>query len=183
MKPAALAFAIGLLATPLAADDVTDTLSAALQAYEDGDIDAAIEELDFAKSLLKAMQTVELGQFLPDPPDGWTREIDSDAGQGFAFIGGGAGTEAEYSNGTDRVTLMMVADNPMITAFGGMISNAAMLGMKLERIGGQRFIVDDGEYTALVDDRILVQARGAGPEAILPLLEAIDYDALERFGD
>ena len=91
---AAFAAALSLAATPLLADEVTDTLSSALQAYEEGDIDYAIEELDYAKSLMRAMKTTALERFLPEPPAGYTVEVDTDVGTGMAMLGGGVGTFA-----------------------------------------------------------------------------------------
>ena len=40
------ALALLAIANPSLADEVSDTLSSALQAYEDGDIEYAIEELE-----------------------------------------------------------------------------------------------------------------------------------------
>ena len=171
------------VANPALADEVTDTLSSALQAYEEGDIEYALEELDYAKQLLQQMTTQELAGFLPDAPAGWTREMaDSDVTAGLAMMGGGAGASAEYSNGVDTVEIMMIADSPMVQMFAGMLSNAGMLGMKLHRVGREKFVDNDGELSGLVDNRILIQAEGAAPEVMIPLLEDIDFKALEDFG-
>ena len=76
-----------------------------------------------------------------------------------------------------------MANNPMVTAFGGMIGNAALLGVKLERVGREKFMNDEGELTGLIDNRILVQADGADVALMIELLETIDFKALEDFGD
>lgn len=178
---AALAIA-ALVSTPVLADEVTDTMSSALQAYEDGDIDYAIEELDYAKSLMQAMKTTALEKFLPEPPDGWTMEIDTDMGTGMAMFGGGVGTEGTYTNGSDEFSISIMVDNPMVTAFGGMLANAALLGMKVERIGREKFIVDDDEITGLIDGRILIRAEGGDKDMVLDLLGTMDFKALEDFG-
>ncbi|WP_298495237.1 hypothetical protein [uncultured Maritimibacter sp.] len=178
----ALPAALALIAAPALADDVTDTLASALEAYEAGDIAYAMEELDYAKTLLAALKTEALSKYLPEAPPGWTLTVNEDANAGMAMFGGGTGTEGAYSNGTDSVTITLMADNPMVTAFGGMLANAAVMGNKVERVGRQKFMIQDGEMTALVDNRILVQADGAAPEVMIPLLEAIDYKALEDFG-
>lgn len=171
------------IANPTLADEVSDTLSSALQAYEDGDIEYAIEELDYAKQLLQAMATQALASFLPEPLEGWSREIsDSDVSAGLAMIGGGAGAEATYSNGTDDFKLTLIADSPMVSMFGGMLANAGMLGLKMHRVGREKFIESEGELTTLIDNRILVQAEGAAPEVMLELLEKIDFEGLEEFG-
>lgn len=177
-------FSIGLLSltNPALADEVTDTLSSALQAYEDGDIEYAIEELDYAKSLLQEMKTEALSAFLPEAPDGWTREVNPDMNAGLAMLGGGVGVEAEYTSGDVRFTITITANNPMITAFGGMITNAGMLGMKLERVGREKFLNDDGELTGLIDNRILVQASGADVALMLDVLKTMDFEGLQDFG-
>ncbi|TYB82195.1 hypothetical protein FVF75_05560 [Maritimibacter fusiformis] len=169
------------MSNPALADEVTDTLTSAMDAYEEGDIDYAIEELDYAKQLLQAMKTAELTAFLPEAPAGWTREVSEEMNTGLAMLGGGMGAEAEYSDGADSFTITIMANNPMVTAMGAMVSNAAMLGMKLERVGRQKFVNDDGELTGLVDNRILIQASGADVDLMVGVLENIDYEALEDF--
>jgi len=178
-------FAVALLAmtNPALADEVIDTLSSALQAYEAGDIENALQELDYARQLLRDMSTKALTGFLPDPPAGWTREVsDSDISTGLVFFGGGTGAEAIYSDGTDQFTLTIMADNPMVAGFAGMIANAGLMGMKMRRVGTEMFYDTDGQLSALIDKRILIQAEGADPEVMAPILERIDFKALEGFG-
>lgn len=170
-------------AAPATADDITDALASALQAYEDGDVKYALEELEYAKQLLTAMKTDELVGFLPEPPEGWSREIDTDMGAGLAMMGGGTGAEAEYSkDGEEDFTVTIMADNPMVGAMAGMLGNAAAIGAKIERVGRQKMMVQDGEITGLVDSRILVQAKGGETEIMLEVLKTIDYRALADFG-
>lgn len=178
-------FAIACIAIvdPALADEVSDTLSSAMQAYEDGDIDYAIEELDYAKQLLQAMKTDELSNFLPEAPDGWNREINSEMNAGLAMLGGGVGAEAEYTKGSEHVTLRIMAGNPMVSAFAGMAANAGLMGMKPERIGREKFLYDDGELTGVIDNRILVQAEGEDKALLLDLVGQIDFKALGDFGD
>ncbi|OIP82171.1 MAG: hypothetical protein AUK37_09515 [Rhodobacterales bacterium CG2_30_65_12] len=176
------ALALVAVADPALADEVNDTLSSAMQAYEEGDIKYAIEELDYAKQLLQAMNTAQLAGFLPEPPAGWTREItESDANAGLAILGGGSSSEALYTDGSETVTVTLIADSPMVTMFGGMIANAGMMGMKLHRVGREKYVDNDGELTTLIDNRILIQAEGAAPEVMIPILEGIDIKALEDF--
>jgi len=170
-------------ANPGLADEVTETLSSALQAYEEGDIEYAIEELDYAKQLLVEMSSMELSAFLPEPPDGWTREISEDGmNAGLAFLGGGVGVEAEYTEGDARFSLSIMADNPMVAGVAAMISNAGLMGMKMHRVGREKFFQNDDQLITLIDNRILIQAEGATPEQMIPILELIDYKELEDFG-
>lgn len=177
-----LTAALALATAPLLADEVTDTLASALSAYEEGDIAYAIEELDYAKGLMKAMKSQALEKYLPEPPEGWTLEVDTDMGSGMAMMGGGVGVQGDYTDGSQSFTITIMADNPMVTAFGGMLANAAMMGLKVERVGRQKFVNDDGDLTGLIDGRILVQAEGATPDILIPVLETIDFKALEDFG-
>ncbi len=176
----ALAISLG---TTAMADEVTDTLNSALTAYEDGDVTYALEELDYAKQLMQEMQAGALSDYLPAAPDGWTAEEDSDTSAGFAMMGGGTAAAKRYSNGAgEEFTITIVVDSPMIAMMGGMISNAGAMGMKTVRVGREKFLDNEGDLSALVEGRILVQASGEPRDVILPLLESIDYRELGRFG-
>lgn len=183
MRPALVAAALVLAALPAQADDVTDALQNAITAYQDGDIRYAMEELTYAQSLLNEMQAQGLAAFLPEAPEGWTRDTESNAGG--AMMGGGTTASATYSRDRDRFTITLTADSPMLAAMAGMFGNAAMLtasGAKMIRVGREKFIHQNNDLTGMIDNRIMVQASGAEPEVMLPLLEAIDYRELARFG-
>jgi hypothetical protein len=167
---------------PAAADEVTDTLQSAIEAYNNGDIQYALEEIDYAKSLIGAMKTSAFTAFLPEAPEGWTREIDTGMNRGLAMLGGGVGAEAEYSDGKTTFTIKMMADSPMIAGFVGMLANASMMGIKVERVGREKYMNQNGELSAVVGNRILIQAKGAPVDVMLPLLEEIDYEGLANFG-
>ncbi|MCK8465016.1 hypothetical protein [Aliiroseovarius sp. S1339] len=172
-----------LLAPNLAlADEVTDTLQSALKAYEEGDITYTLEELEYAKQLLQAMKTADLAKFLPEAPDGWTREVSTEMNAGLAMLGGGAGAEATYSDGSEEFSITIMANNPMVTALSGMLANAGLMGVKLERVGRMKYLNQDGELSGIVDGRILIQAEGTDTDVMIPVLETIDHRALEDFG-
>ena len=181
-KNAAIAALLCGLAFPASADEVSDALKSALDAYEEGDVQYAIEELDYAKQLMMAMKTEALVQFLPPAPEGWTREINSEMNAGLAMMGGGVGAEAEYSGGGDTFSITIMADNPMVGAMAGMIGNAAMMGGRIERVGREKFMVKDGEVTGLVDNRIMVKGAGGDTDMILNVLGTMDFRELGRFG-
>lgn len=181
IRISALTAACALLCTPVLADDISDALASALEAYEEGDLDYAMEELDYARSLMTALKTESLQAFLPEPPNGWTREVDSDISSGMAVFGGGVGAKATYSNGSESFTITIMANNPMVTAFGAMLGNAAMLGLKIERVGREKFLNDDGSLTGLIDDRIMVKAERGDVETMLKVLETMDFKGLEDF--
>lgn len=179
----AVILAVALAITsPAHADEVTDTLQSAIDAYTDGDIQYALEELDFARQKLLELKTDSLGAFLPEAPEGWTRELNSEVNATLGMMGGGVGAEAEYNGPSGaRVKITLMADNPMVASMAAMISNAGAMGMKTERIGRQRFAVQDRQVMALIGNRVLVQADGEF-ETVKPLLEAMDFEAMAGFG-
>jgi hypothetical protein len=75
-----------------------------------------------------------------------------------------------------------MADNPMIAAMGAMIANAAAMGMKVERIGRQKFAIEDGTVQGLINNRILVKAEGDDTDQLLSVLGTMDFKALSNFG-
>lgn len=184
MKRVLAAVAVALAASPAMADEFTDTLNSALSAYNDGDIQYALEELTYAQELLNKMKSGAIQAFLPEAPEGWTREIDTSAASGLSMFGGGSGVAATYSNGSDTVTITIMMDNPMVTGLAALFSNPALMATqgKPLRVGREKFIDQDGTLVSLIGGRILVQAEGAAHEVMVPLLEKIDYRKLAQFG-
>ncbi|MEM7734034.1 MAG: hypothetical protein AAF280_14800, partial [Pseudomonadota bacterium] len=118
MKHMILAGAAAMLSVGTAeADDITEALQSAIEAYEEGDTQYALEELDYAKQLLQALKTDALVEFLPEAPDGWSREVNA----GLAFMGGSTGAEATYDGDGQSITITVMADNPMVAGMAGMI--------------------------------------------------------------
>lgn len=175
-----------LLALPTAAlaDDIEDALNAALEAYRDGDPRFALEELDFARSKLLELKADALTGFLPEAPSGWRMEIDDDMGAGMAMLGGGSGAAASYypEGGGSAITITLMADSPMVTGMAAMINNAGAMGASIERVGRQKFAVQDEQMIGLVANRVLVQAEGGDVETLMPFLEAMDFRALAGWG-
>lgn len=173
-----------LMATPLHADDIADTIRSALKAWEDGDRQYAMDELVAAQQLIQAAKAYDLSAFLPAAPDGWTREIKTEMNAGLALMGGGTGAEATYQgpDGSFRITLM--ADNPMVASMGAMLANAQVMATmgKVVRVGRVRFLQQDTSLQALIGNRVLVQAQDMAPEVMLPVLETMDLAGLEKFG-
>ena len=180
--PAALALSLAL-ALPAQADEVEETIAAALEAYRAGDLNETAEELAYAQGLLQEMRAAGLSAFLPPAPAGWTREVDTEMSAGMGMMGGGSGAEATYSDGSDSFSITLMADNPMVAGLAGSLGALGMMGGgKRLRIAGERFIDQDGQIMAIIDDRILVQANGAATEVMVPVLETMDFGALAGFG-
>lgn len=173
---------LSLPQAPALADEITDLLLSAIDAYQDGDVQYALDEIEMAKQELMALKTDALGRYLPPAPDGWTREVSSDVQQGLAMLGGGVGAEASYQGDGKSYTIKLMADNPMVTSLAGIINNASMMGLKSKRVNRQKFVIQDGEIMGLVANRILVQVSGADIDTMLGALEAMDFEAMGRFG-
>lgn len=101
------------------------------------------------------------------------------------MMGGGMGASASYnsSDSSQFYSITMMADNAMVATMGGMVANAAAMGMKLERIGRQRVALNEGQAMALVNNRILITIEGRDEALLMQAMEAIDFDALSNFGN
>jgi hypothetical protein len=171
------------LALPAKSDEIADTIRAALEAYESGDLQYALDELAAATQMIGALKTNALAAFLPEAPAGWTREVNADYGRTLALFGGGTGTEGRYDGPNGSFTLSITADSPLVASFGGIFGNPAMLGQMgaVTRIGRHRVLDQDGQLVALIGNRVLIQASGAPVEVMLPLIRSMDLDGLANF--
>jgi len=172
------------LAAPARADEISDTIQSALDAYNSGDIKYATEELAFAQQQLQALKADGLSAFLPEAPEGWTRTINTDMNAGLAMMGGGTGTEATYAGADQSFTLTITADNPMVGSFAAMFGNSVMMASmgKITRVGREKFVDQEGNLTGVVDGRILIQAQGAAADVMIPVLATMDFATIATFG-
>lgn len=178
-----LAAALAAVPALSRADEFTDTVEAALEAYRAGDADAAREDLDYAVKLLAEAKAAGLAAFLPEPAAGWTREAGEDAAAAMTIFGGGVSASAVYRRGEADFTLTLIAKSPMVTSVAAMLGNMAILpGTETRRIKRQTFAVNDGQIQGVVDDRVLVTAEGsATTEEMFEAIERIDFDGLKAF--
>lgn len=182
LSAAALA---ALLAAPTNADPFVEALETALEAYHEGDLQYAGDELAEAQRILSDMKAQGLAALLPEAPDGWSRAIDTEAATMLGFLGGGVMAKASYSGPDGGFELTLMADNPMVAQLAMMLGNAGMIaqmGGQIERINRIRFLREDRSLRAIVGNRVLVTAEGADPAVMIPVLEAMDFRALENFG-
>jgi hypothetical protein len=182
--PTALAVTT-LAMTPAIADEFTDTLDSALEAYSTGDITGARADLDYAAKLLTALKAESLAKFLPAAPAGWTRADadDAEAGGMMAMFGGGTTASASYTRGGDEMTLTLVASSPMVSGMAAMVGGlAAMGGGKPMRIQRTEFSLNDQDLQGVVDGKVLVSVSGnAAVEDKTALLETMDFSGLADF--
>lgn len=173
-----------LFAQPAAADEVTDALEAALEAWSGGDVATAKSETEWALAKIGEAEARGLAEHLPPAPEGWTRRDEDPQSLGAAMFGGGLMATASYSGPGDAgaATVTLAADSPMVAAMGAMFGNSAAMNSlgRTVRAGRHRAVITgDGELQALIGGRTLVTIDGsASEETKQALFSAIDLDAL-----
>lgn len=180
--------ALALFAGATQADEITDNLNDAISAYEEGEIQEAVEIVEYVQTLLSKKRSGTLKEVLPEPLAGWTRKEGdvSDNATAMAMMGGGTMVEARYrkEDGTD-LNLQIMADTPMIAMMAAQLGNAAIMAQlgEVKRIKRQKVLLNnDGGLQALIDNRFFVQMEGrASHEDMLAYFEALDIKAMKDF--
>jgi hypothetical protein len=186
-----LALSVAVMSTPLLADDVTDSIQEATEAYESGDIAAAVDSLNYAVQLLQQKKGASLAELLPEPLDGWSADAAESASVGAAMFGGGLTAERSYRKDKSSVDIQIVTDSPMLQGMMAMFSNpmfASSSGGKMTKINKQKVILKydeakkDGEIQIMVKNRYMVTVSGdnVSEDELTGYVEAIDFD---KFAD
>lgn len=185
MKLTTAFLALGLSTGVALADDVTDALAAAQEAYAAGNLNATAAQITAASKAVLVLQAAKLAGFLPEAPAGWTREIDMSATEAMALSGIiGNMVEARYSDAAgNSFTLSLTADSPMVAQMGGMLGNPQMMAMmgKLVKIGGHDMLEQENSLSALIGGRVLVQASGMASALMQTVLGEVDFAGLARY--
>lgn len=188
MRIRIVTLALLIAAAPLLAaraDDVTDQINEALNAYNKKDLATAIAGLEAALNLMRQSRADAYGALLPAPPAGWTDDEVETVATGLA-VAGGTGASRRYHKGNDTVTVSILADSPLMQALSTLAASgiATMGGMRTEIVNGRRtlYLKDDGAFTTFVGDRIMVRVEGKGlPDTVLKqFLTAVDFAAVEK---
>ncbi len=163
------AFAL-VAAVAVRADDVTDNLSAAQEAYEAGNYTQAITALDAANQFIRQKKAELVAKLLPDAPKGWEASEPETEAAAAALLGGGVTASRSYSRGDASVTLKIQSDSAVMQ-YAMMFSNPMLLaasGAKLETIKGQSVSVafekggNSGSIKAVVEGRYYLEIEGSG---------------------
>ncbi len=171
---------------PLYADDVTDSIDEALDAYKEGEYTDAVDSLNYASQLIQQKKSENLTMFLPEPLEGWTSKKSKSSAAGASMFGGGITATRQYIKGKNNITIEIVADSPVIQSMMMMFSNpmyATSDGGKLEKIKRQKAIVkfdpdaNRGDIKIVVANRFLVTVKGnrTTVEDLKAYAKAIDY--------
>jgi len=172
------------------ADDVTDSIDEALDAYKEVEFSAAVESLNYASQLINQKKGASLSSLLPEPLDGWSAKSSNSKAMGAAMFGGGITAERKYVKGKNTVSIDIVADSPMLQSMMMMFTNpmyATSDGGKLEKIKRQKAIVkfnpetNRGDIKIVVAKRFLVTVKGNRTtlEDLKAYANAIDYKKLK----
>jgi stage V sporulation protein SpoVS len=161
--------AIALLAlAPVRADDVTDNLAAAKDAYEAGQISQAITAIDSAAQFLRQKKAELVAKILPDAPKGWEASEPETEAAAASLLGGGVTVQRRYTRDSSSVTIKVQSDSAIMQA--AMSFNNPMLlaasGAKLETIQGQQVSVHfekgakNGSIKAVIEGRYSLEIEG-----------------------
>lgn len=172
------------------ADDVTDSINEALDAYKEGEYSAAVDSLNYASQLINQKKGDSLSSLLPEPLEGWSAKSSESKAMGAAMFGGGITAERKYVKGKNNVSIEIVADSPMMQSVMMMFSNpmyATSDGGKLEKIKRQKAIVkfnpdnNRGDIKIVVANRFMVTVKGNKTTLadLKAYAEAIDYKKLK----
>jgi hypothetical protein len=176
--------------TPLQADDVTDSIQEATEAYAKGDNAKAIESLNTAVQLIQQAKAKNLEQLLPQAVSGWTAGQAESTAVGAAMFGGGITVEKRYTKGDSVISIQIVTDSPMLQGMMALFSNpmfATSSGGKLEKIAGQKVIStydassQSGEYQIAVANKYMITLKGekVSAEEMNAYAEGIDFKKME----
>ncbi len=169
-------------------DAVKDAVRDAMEFYDAGNYSEAATTLDYASQMIRQMKGEQVGEFLPEPLDGWTAEDTETTAVGAAMFGGGLAAERRYENGGRSITVRILADSPLLQSMSMMMTNPMIVsstGARLEVIAGQRAIVrqDRGDLSisSIIANRYLIQVEGDRVEKadLEAYFKAIDFNGLK----
>ncbi len=178
------------LSQVMSADDVTETIEEALEAYKEGEYTEAIESLTYASQVIGQKKGEQLTAFLPEPLDGWDVK-DKKKSSGSTVFGGGSSSERTYRKESSYVTVTIAADSPAMQSMMMIFTNpmfAASGGGKMEKIKRQKAIViydeikKKGDIKIVVKKRFFVsiEGRGVTKEELVDFAKEIDYKKLSK---
>lgn len=170
-------------AVPAFADEVADSIKEALTAYENQDLNAAKQALDYASQLIAQKNAAGLGALLPDALSGWAAEDPESNAAAGAMFGGGIQAGRKYTKGDVEVDLQIVGDSPLLATWMPMLANPAMAAAmgKVTKVGKYRALQsNDGQVILVVNNRFLVTVDGSGSiDDKMAYASAIDFAGLE----
>ncbi|UTW45745.1 hypothetical protein KFE80_02190 [bacterium SCSIO 12696] len=190
MKATVSLIATLLFATPAFADKISEQINLGLEAYNDQDYQAAIDELQYAISQIQSKLDKDNAQLLPKPLEGWSAEDVEHNSAAMAMLGGGTHMSKRYRKGRETVEISISANSPMVSGLGAMINNPMLLRndanaepYRYQRNKGiKRKERNSVEITLMLAGQILLQLKGqnlSDEDALEAFLEAMDLKAIK----
>jgi len=191
---AAPALLVLLAPLPAGADEVTDQLDVAREAYEAGNLSQSVDELNYAISQIQEKLNSSYVKLLPEPLEGWTASEATSATGGLAALGGGTTMTRSYSSSDGgSVEIQVIANSPLIQGMSMMLSNPMLMQMdpstKPYRYKGSKGMIkhaagsSDYQISLMVGNSIMVQVEGSGlasKEPVIAYLKAMDLKAIKE---
>ncbi len=181
-----------LVSTAAYADEISDQITAGLEAYKEQDYKTALEELKFVTAQIQQLNQDEMQKLLPQPLEGWTEKEGNnrDNQVAMSMMGGGTTMKKEFQRGKERVTVSVLANSPMMQMMTMMMKNPAMMAgqknTKPYRYKKAKGMIKKDkkktEISLVLAGQILVQVTGKKleDEAVLKqYLEQLDFAKLK----
>ena len=175
---------LGLISAGALADDITDAMDQARQAYQSGDLGAAKQSLDLASQLIGQKNAESFGALLPKPLAGWIGEqVQTTAIGAVAF--GASVASRRYTNAKgDHVEVQITGDSAVVAQFAALLANPQIAGAmgKLVRVGNQRAMQNnEGDVHMVISNKFLVTVQGsADAQTKLAYANAVDVAKLSK---
>ena len=187
--PQAVLLAACLLPTAAFADEITDQIQSAVEAYEQKDYRSAVSDLNYAIAQIQELINTESARLLPEPLEGWTAsEVESDSGM--AMFGGGTSMTRTYQREAEQLEINIVANSPWVASVMQIMGNPMLMAgnpnLKPYRHGKYKGMKETGdgsvEVSLLVAGQVLVKLTGTGlgDEAVVEqYLDAMDFGQIQ----
>ena len=189
---AGLAVSVAMSA-PLQADDISDQIAAAGNSYENGDLRAAVQGLQFVVAGIQEKINLSLLELLPKPLEGWNADEPQATSAGMAAMIAGTNLSRHYyrEDGAN-VEISITADSPFLSMMTMMLSNPMMMqtdpGTRIYTHNGRRGMIKQEreskhwEISLMSNSNVLIQVSGTNTdkETVEAYLKAIDIGAVEK---
>ena len=182
-----------MLIIPTFADDVTDQITAGLDAYKEQDYKTAVEELKFVTAQLQQLHQAEMQKLMPKALEGWReKESNNEENQiAMSMMGGGTSMKSEFKRNSERVIIEVMANSPMMQMMTMMLKNPTMMAgqknTKPYRYKKAKGMIKTQktktEITLILAGQILIKATGRQlkDDAVLKqYLEQLDFGKLKE---
>lgn len=167
------------------ADDVTDQINQALQAYEKHDLATAASALDAAGRLLRQSAADNWKAALPAPLTGWTASDADSVIVAAAILGGGVQVSRTYQKGDLSVEISLIVDSPVMQSVGGLLNSGIFNGddSKLVVIDGRKttYAKSEHSYTTVAGKALItVKGETVDDATLRSYLKAINFAEIEK---